>query len=254
MSNYTTGEMAKLCNVSVRTVQFYDQKGVLHPTSESEGGRRIYNEDDLTKLRIICTLKSIGLSLDSIKSVMESELSDKILTLLLDEQTKSLSKEISERQKQLEMISVIKKGIADEASVPANTILDVEHIMIKEKQSEKKNKSGNKKKLTMIYVAVGIASTLGLLFMVWLIVSRIWWGLVVYISVTILSLLLSAFIQKNYEYICPKCNATFKPPLQRAFFSVGNNKVRWMTCPDCGNEDWCVLHKQTHIEGAEING
>ena len=29
MSNYTTGEMAKLCNVSVRTVQFYDTKGIL---------------------------------------------------------------------------------------------------------------------------------------------------------------------------------------------------------------------------------
>ena len=28
MSNYTTGEMAKLCNVSVRTVQFYDTKGM----------------------------------------------------------------------------------------------------------------------------------------------------------------------------------------------------------------------------------
>ncbi|MCL2854927.1 MAG: MerR family transcriptional regulator [Defluviitaleaceae bacterium] len=48
--------MAKLCDVSVRTVQFYDQKGVLHPSSESEGGRRIYNDDDLTKLRLICTL------------------------------------------------------------------------------------------------------------------------------------------------------------------------------------------------------
>jgi len=254
MSNYTTGEMAKLCNVSVRTVQFYDQKGVLHPTSESEGGRRIYNQDDLTKLRIICTLKSIGLSLDSIKNVMESELSDKILTLLLDEQAKSLSKEISERQKQLEMISVINKSITDEASVPANTILDIEHIMINKNQNEKKNKSGNKKKLTMIYVAVGAASTLGLLFMVWLIVSGIWWGLAAYISVTILSLLFSAFVQKDYEFICPKCNFTFKPPLKRAFFTVGNNKVRWMTCPDCGNEDWCVLRKQTHIEGAEING
>jgi len=38
MSNYTTGEMAKLCNVSVRTVQFYDHRGVLHPSSETEGG------------------------------------------------------------------------------------------------------------------------------------------------------------------------------------------------------------------------
>ncbi len=32
MSKYTTGELAKLCDVSVRTVQFYDTKGLLPPT------------------------------------------------------------------------------------------------------------------------------------------------------------------------------------------------------------------------------
>ena len=130
MSNYTTGDMAKLCNVSVRTVQFYDQKGVLHPSSESEGGRRIYNDDDLTKLRLICTLKSIGLSLDSIKSVMESELSEKILTILLNEQLKTISDEIDERQKQIVMITVLKESITGKTNIPANTILDVENIMI----------------------------------------------------------------------------------------------------------------------------
>ncbi|MCL2679731.1 MAG: MerR family transcriptional regulator, partial [Dehalococcoidia bacterium] len=57
MSNYTTGEMAKLCNVSVRTVQFYDTKGILHPSDLTEGGRRIYNDDDLRKFQLICTLK-----------------------------------------------------------------------------------------------------------------------------------------------------------------------------------------------------
>ena len=152
------------------------------------------------------------------------------------------------------MITVIKKGITDKASVPANTILDVEHIMIMEKKNEKKSKSHNKKKLTMIYVAVGIASTLGLLFMVWLVALGIWWGLALYIAVTIISLLISAIPLKDTVFICPKCNAFFKPSLRRAFFTVGNNKVRWMTCLECGNEDWCVLRKQNQIRGAENNG
>jgi len=248
MSKYTTGEMAKLCNVSVRTVQFYDHRGVLHPSSETEGGRRIYNDDDLTKLRLICTLKAIGLSLDSIISVMESELSEKILIILLDEQVKTLSDEIDERQKQLEMITIIKESITGKATVPANTILDVEHMM------EKKNKSRNKKKLNLIYVGVGITATLGLLFMAWLVASRIWWGLAVYMSAAIISLLISAFHLKDYVFICPNCDSIFKPSLRRAFFSVGNSKVRWTTCPECGNEDWCVLRKQKQIREAENNG
>ena len=238
MSKYTTGEMAKLCDVSVRTVQFYDAKGVLHPSDLTEGGRRIYNDGDLTKLRLVCALKAIGLSLDSIKSVMESELSEKILTILLDEQIKSLSGEIDERQKQLEMINIIKESITGKAVVPANTIIDVGHIM------EKKNKTRSTKKLALIYAVVGIAATSGFLFMAWLVVSRIWWGLAVYVSVAIFGLLISAFNLKDNAFICPKCNAVFKLSLRRTFFSVGDNKVRWMTCPECGHRDWCVLRKQ----------
>lgn len=47
MSKYTTGELAKLCNVTVRTVQYYDKRGILIPTELSEGGRRLYTESDL---------------------------------------------------------------------------------------------------------------------------------------------------------------------------------------------------------------
>jgi hypothetical protein len=39
---YTTGEIAKLCGVSVRTVQYSDTRGILIPSSLTEGGRRLY--------------------------------------------------------------------------------------------------------------------------------------------------------------------------------------------------------------------
>jgi len=240
--------MAKLCNVSVRTVQYYDTKGILHPSALTEGGRRIYNDDDLHKFRLICTLKTIGLSLKSIKSVLESELSVEILTILLDEQVKLLADEIHKRQNQLEMINIIKESIQDKAIIPKNTLLDIEDIM------EKKNTVRNKKKLTLIYIGVGIAATSGLLFMMWLVASRIWWGLVVYISVAIISLLISAFHLKDNGFICPKCNAVFKPSLKRAFFSIGDYKVRLLTCPECGHRDWCVLRKKEQMREAEKNG
>lgn len=41
MSKYTTGEIAKLCGVSVRTVQYYDSRNILIPSELSEGGRRL---------------------------------------------------------------------------------------------------------------------------------------------------------------------------------------------------------------------
>jgi len=252
MSKYTTGELAKLCSVSVRTVQFYDTKGILHPSDITEGGRRIYNDDDLTKLRLICTLKAIGLSLDSIKSVLESELSEKILSLLLNEQVKLLTDEIDERQKQLEMITVIKESITGKAVVPVNTVLDVEHII--KKKNKSRNTKENAKKLTIIYIGVGILSALGLLFTAWLVISRIWWGLAIYISASIISLLISVFCLKDYMFICPNCDSVFKPSLLRAFFTTGNYKLRWITCTECGHRDWCVMRKQKHTREAENNG
>ena len=238
MSNYTTGEMAKLCSVSVRTVQFYDTKGILHPSDLTEGGRRIYNDDDLRKFRLICTLKAIGLSLSSIKRVLESEFSGKILTILLDEQVRFLTDEVDERQKQLEMINVIKESICDKAIIPTNTILDIEDIM------ENKNKMSDKKKLTMIYIGVAVFTASQLLLLTWFIIVQIWWALAVYLLFALLGTLIVVFQLKDSEFICPKCDSVFKPSLWRAYFSTGSHIVRWMTCPECRHTDWCVLRKQ----------
>ena len=245
MSNYTTGEMAKLCNVTVRTVQFYDTKGILHPSGLTVGGRRIYNDDDLRKFQLICMLKGIGLSLSAIKNVMESELSGKILTILLDEQVGNLTSEIKERQKQLEMIKAIKESICNEAVIPANTILDIEDMM------EKKNKVQGKKTLMIVYLGVGVACVLGLWLLIWLIWSQIWWAVVVYGFFSIFGLSLSAFMLKEMEFICPGCNTAFKPPLRRAFFSTGSHEVRWATCPECKYTGWCVLRKQIREKSSE---
>jgi DNA-binding transcriptional MerR regulator len=49
MPDYTTGELARLCGISVRTVQFYDARGLLHPSELTEGGRRLYTEADLRR-------------------------------------------------------------------------------------------------------------------------------------------------------------------------------------------------------------
>ena len=60
MSKYTTGDLAKLCSVTVRTVQYYDARGILIPSELSEGGRRLYSEDDLKRMKIICFLRSLS--------------------------------------------------------------------------------------------------------------------------------------------------------------------------------------------------
>jgi DNA-binding transcriptional MerR regulator len=70
--NYSTGELAKLCHVSIRTVQFYDMQGIIKPSAISEGGRRVYTDKELQMLRSVCLYKALGLTLNEIKEGMKS--------------------------------------------------------------------------------------------------------------------------------------------------------------------------------------
>ena len=56
----TVGEAAKKMGVSVRTLQYYDKEGIVSPSAQSEGGRRLYTEKDLIKIHQILSLKSLG--------------------------------------------------------------------------------------------------------------------------------------------------------------------------------------------------
>ena len=63
----TVGEAAKKVGTTVRTLQYYDKEGLLSPSAESEGGRRLYTDKDLVILHQILSLKSLGFSLNDIK-------------------------------------------------------------------------------------------------------------------------------------------------------------------------------------------
>lgn len=84
MSKYTTGEMAKLCGVSVRTVQYYDTRGLLTPSELTEGGRRLYSEDDLKRMKIICFLRDAGISINSIGELLSEEDPGSVISVCLN--------------------------------------------------------------------------------------------------------------------------------------------------------------------------
>lgn len=63
----TVGELAKRMNTTVRTLQYYDKVGLLSPSAESEGGRRLYTDRDAIRLHQILSMKYLGFSLNDIK-------------------------------------------------------------------------------------------------------------------------------------------------------------------------------------------
>ena len=125
MSKYTTGELAKLCNVTVRTVQYYDNRNILTPSQLTEGGRRLYSEEDLKKMRVICFLRDLGLSLNAIAQLLTEEHPEAVIDLLLEQQTNLLQGEIQQRQEQLEKVRMLQQERKSYTQFSVETISDI---------------------------------------------------------------------------------------------------------------------------------
>lgn len=73
----TVKELAEITGISVRTLHYYDEIGLLTPTDRSEAGYRLYDDKALEVLRQILFFREFDISLREIKSVMENPALDK---------------------------------------------------------------------------------------------------------------------------------------------------------------------------------
>jgi MerR family transcriptional regulator, thiopeptide resistance regulator len=64
---YRTGQFAEKASVSLRTLRYYDQVGLLSPAEYTEAGYRLYTDEDLLRLQHILALKFLGFSLEEIQ-------------------------------------------------------------------------------------------------------------------------------------------------------------------------------------------
>ncbi|MFP7761535.1 MerR family transcriptional regulator [Marisediminicola sp. LYQ134] len=65
------GELADKTGLSLRTIRHYDEVGLLHPSDRSDGGFRLYDDDDLERLMVIRRMKPLGFSLDEMGEVLD---------------------------------------------------------------------------------------------------------------------------------------------------------------------------------------
>ena len=233
MSKYTTGEIAKLCGVSVRTVQYYDTRGILTPSELSKGGRRLYSEDDFKRMKIICFLRDVGISINSIGELLSETNLSSIISTLLEQQEQLLRKEISERQAKLDMLSEIKREIKNVEDFSIESIGDIAYVM------------ENKKKMKQLHAILLIIGTpisiiQWTLIILW-IATGIWWPFVLFVLMAIPCVFwLSSYYFKRTVYICPQCHGVFKPGFKEVFFAKHTPTLRKLTCTCCGHKGFCV--------------
>ena len=65
------GELARRTGVSVRTLHYYDQIGLLEPSHHSEVGHRLYASPEISRLQQIRSLQQLGFTLEEIRELLE---------------------------------------------------------------------------------------------------------------------------------------------------------------------------------------
>ena len=233
MSMYTTGELAKRCGVSVRTVQYYDTRSILVPSQLSEGGRRLYSEDDLKRMKIICFLRELGLPINDIAQILKEEQPESVISLILSEQEKALQQELKESQSKLEQLQQLQKNLRQVEHLSVQSIGDMAQLM-KSKEKLKKVR----------LILLGSAIPMGVMewtsILLW-IIQGIWWPFALYTALAIpYTVWIFAFYCRKVAFLCPGCHQVFRAKKKEVLFASHTATTRKLTCPCCGRKGFCV--------------
>ena len=233
MSKYTTGEIAKLCGVSVRTVQYYDTRGILTPSELSEGGRLLYSENDFKRMKIICFLRNAGIPINSIKELLSEDDPGSVVSALLEQQERLLREEISERQAKLHMLDGIKRELKSVENFSIESISDIAYALENKKKMRQLHTI-----LLIIGIPVGVIQWTTII--LW-IATGIWQPFLLFVLAAVpCTVWVSNYYFKRVAYICPQCHAVFKPRFKESFFAKHTPTLRKLTCTCCGHKGFCV--------------
>lgn len=109
-----TKDIARMGNVSERTIRYYDSIGLLKPSGYMENGYRLYSDKDLARLKRIVGLKTLGFSLVEIASLLEKEQTD--FKTFVNRQIDILEKRINEYEELLQILHEISIDEDEESS------------------------------------------------------------------------------------------------------------------------------------------
>ena len=233
MSRYTTGEMAKLCGVTVRTVQYYDSRGILVPSALSEGGRRLYSEDDLRRMKVICFLREVGLPIDTIGKLLAEEHPEAVIALLLEQQMQTVRAELEEGREKLDKLQTLRRELQNVEVFSVESIGDIAYTMSNKNKMKKIYR-------TMLLTGIPVTALQWAGILLW-IIKGVWWVFALWAAVAIpYGILMSRYYYRRAAYICSQCHTVFKPTFREMFFASHTAKTRKLTCTSCGHRGFCV--------------
>ncbi|MFD7965479.1 MerR family transcriptional regulator [Streptomyces zaomyceticus] len=113
---YSIGDLARRTGLTVKTIRFYSDRGIVAPTDRSPAGYRLYNIDAVARLDLVRTLRELGLDLPTIRKVVDRELS-------LPEVAAAHAEALAVQIRVLRLRRAVMTAVAERGSTPEETEL-----------------------------------------------------------------------------------------------------------------------------------
>ncbi len=126
---YTTGEFAKRANISVRTIRYYDSKGLLKPSVVSDSNYRYYTDSDFSKLQRILVLRSLGFSLEDIAVLSADDKASESVKESFALQLKLIREKISELNRIEQTLQEASSMISDREETDWNRMVSLIYLL-----------------------------------------------------------------------------------------------------------------------------
>ncbi len=142
-SIYSTGEFAKRANVSVRTIRYYDDKGLLKPSEVKESGYRYYTDLDFVKLQRIIVLKRLGFSLEDIAEISARDKDSNFIRESFGLQLDLIQNKLAELQQMEQTITQAKDAITNSGEPDWTKLIGLIHLLKMEETLVEQYKNSN---------------------------------------------------------------------------------------------------------------
>lgn len=113
---YSIGELARRTGLTVKTIRFYSDRGIVEPTDRSPAGYRLYNIDAVARLDLVRTLRELGLDLPTIRKIVDRELT-------LPEVAAAHAEALAVQMRVLRLRRAVLMAVAERGSTPEETEL-----------------------------------------------------------------------------------------------------------------------------------
>ena len=130
---YSSGQFARMANVSIRTIRFYDKQNILKPSYVNPSGARFYTDSDFARLQQILLLKYLGFSLDDIREMTINDTDYHFMLTSLKMQKKLVQDRIEQMQLVEHAIEDTVNVIRKNEQVDWSQMLDLIHLTGMEK-------------------------------------------------------------------------------------------------------------------------